>query len=153
MSVQVMFYYFAFLFVSSGSFCLSKVLVLFIPSFIFCCLYPLSINLLRNISQLSWNSLFVEQMWIRRKACVNGMLRIKKTQGVPMFRAWFPVYPIVFYKRQHLRNLYLYQKIKVKFYRQTSLISCLNFISWSLVLVHIRKNALWIADKIQTLFQ
>ena len=34
----------------------------------------LSINLLRNLSQLSWNSLFAEQMWRRRKACENGML-------------------------------------------------------------------------------
>ena len=66
--------FFAF---SSRSFFLSKVLVLSIPSFISCCLYPLSINLLYNLSQLSWNSLFVEQMRRRRQACENGMLRFK----------------------------------------------------------------------------
>ena len=33
-------------------------------------LYPLSINLLRNVSQLSWKSLFDERMRRRRNICI-----------------------------------------------------------------------------------
>ena len=47
-------------------------------------LYPLSISLLRNLSQLSWNSLFVEQMRRKSKSFVNGMLRFK-TKGPPIY--------------------------------------------------------------------
>ena len=61
----------------SRSFRLSKVLIFPITSFISCCLYLLSINLLRNLSHLSWNSLFVAQMRRGRKACANGMLHFK----------------------------------------------------------------------------
>ena len=104
---------------SSRSFFLSKVLVFSIPLFISCSLYPLSINLLCNLSQLSWNSLFVEQIRRRRKAC-EKVCFVLKTQDVLIYdvnkpvdrilscRAWFPVYLIVFYKRQNQRNLSLY---------------------------------------------
>ena len=67
MSVQVGFYYFLFL-LSLWVF-FSKVLVLLIPSFISCCLYLFSINLLCDLSQLSWNSLFVEEM---QQRCAEG---------------------------------------------------------------------------------
>ena len=48
-----------------------------ILSIIYCCLYPVSINLLRTFSQLSWNSLVFEEMRRRHKACANGMLCFK----------------------------------------------------------------------------
>ena len=77
MSIQVVFYYFGFFAFPSRRFFLSKVLDLSIPLFIPYCLYPTSINLLRNLSQLSWNSLFSGQMQQRSKSRENGMLRFK----------------------------------------------------------------------------
>ena len=79
-------YFFSF---SLRSFCLSKVLILSIHLFI--CLYPLSISLLHNLSQLSWNALFEEQMWQRHKACANGSCFILKTQDVLIYDLNKPV--------------------------------------------------------------
>ena len=85
----------------------------------FCCLCPLSFNLLSNLSQLPWNSSFVEEMrkWAKH---VQMACFVLKTQGVPIYdlyntadrifscRAWVLVYLTVFYKRQYLKNISLY---------------------------------------------
>ena len=109
-------------FFSFGKFFLPKALVLSIPSFISCFLDSLSINLLCNLSSLSWNALFVAVMLRKHVAFANGMFHFKETRGVLIYdvnkpvdwisscRSWLPVYPILFYKRQYLRNLSLHWK-------------------------------------------
>ena len=107
--------FFAF---SSRSFFLSKVLVLSIPSFISCCLYPQL-----TCSVIYHNFLGIHYLLSRRGEDVKLVKMVSfvlKTQGVLIYdvnkpvnrilscRAWFPVYLIVFYKRQYLRNLSLY---------------------------------------------
>ena len=116
LSIQVVFCYFAFLFCyftllfeelisvqSLSSFNTLAHFLLFVSSYPN---YPGTHYLLSRCG---------EDVKLEQMVCF-----VLKTQGVPIYdgnkaadrilsyRAWFPVYLIVFYKRQYLRNLSLY---------------------------------------------
>ena len=106
MSIQVIFYYFAFFAFSSRSFFLSKVFQL--TCYVIYHNYPGTHYLLSRCG---------EDVKPVKMVCFVLMTQVdliydenRPVDWILSCKAWFPVHLIVFYKRQYLRNLSLYSK-------------------------------------------
>ena len=119
MSMQVVFYYFVFLlFLRGAFFCPKSQFFLYLRLFlVVCILFQLTCSVIYH------NYLGIHYLWSRcgeEVKLAKMVCFVLKTQGVLIYdvnkpvdriiscRAWFPVYLIVFHKRQYLRNLSLY---------------------------------------------